>query len=104
MPVEKIVLGVASYGHSFIVSPQAAYPNGHNGGLALYPEFDGSGVTSGKANTLGRAGKKDSCVAIKDEGDYDFRVMVDEGYLEQTGEPTENVGYVFDECTQTVSC
>ena len=46
-PVEQIVLGVASYGHSFRVRQSDAFENGSTDTLAPYPPFDSSDRPSG---------------------------------------------------------
>lgn len=42
MPLEKIVLGVASYGHSFSVNKSSAFEPGSTTQLAAYPAFNAS--------------------------------------------------------------
>ncbi|KAJ7167523.1 glycoside hydrolase family 18 protein [Mycena filopes] len=73
MPLDQIVLGVASYGHSFSVAKSDAF-NGTQ--LALYPAFNCGGVIN-------------------------FWGLIQQGYLNADGSPKSGVPYVFDECTQT---
>jgi len=40
MPNDRIVLGIAAYGHSFRVRKNAAFVGGSKGQLALFPSFD----------------------------------------------------------------
>ena len=100
-PIDKIILGVASYGHSFHVTPSAAY-NG-TGNIHPYVPFD---------KTLQPAGDKwDATAGGVDEcgnpnvvgGIFNFWGLIDGGFLAADGKAAKGIDFVFDHCSQTVS-
>ena len=109
MPTHQIVLGVASYGHSFSVPVQDAFEcqdeDDDLGVLAAYPTFDKTTYPSGDAwDDVG--GGVDQCgVASQPGGNWDFWGLVKGGFLNENGtvNAAGGVEYRFDECSQTVS-
>lgn len=99
VPADKLVLGVAAYGHGFRVNRTAALGNGTE--LNVYPAFNGSDRFQGSS--------WDNDPAIDDCGNpqphggtYPFWSMVTEaGFLDESGAPREGIAYVYDECSQT---
>lgn len=90
-PASKIILGVASYGHSFYVPSSSAYDS--SGNLAQYPVFDST-----------RQPKGDSWDSTEPyTGVFDFWGLVDEGWLDEQGTVNSGYGYRFDTCSKTVS-
>lgn len=99
-PLDQLVLGVASYGHSYSVLPQDAYLNGQSGELNVYPAFnltyqpwgdawDGDGV--------------DVCgVYEAASGDWDFWGLIVNGFLDTNGKAAPGIDYTFNTCSQTV--
>lgn len=111
-PAGQIVLGVASYGHSFSVSPSVALPSSpstssnstsSNSTPSLYPTFDAADQPAGDSWD-GTAGETDVCGNPTVVGwIFNFWGLIEEGYLTSNGTPADGIGYVFDECSQTVS-
>ncbi|THH28447.1 hypothetical protein EUX98_g5733 [Antrodiella citrinella] len=108
-PANQLVLGVASYGHSFNVTNAAAFatttPAVANGtkAIAAYPAFQGPQPKGDSLDTFSPAGV-DSCgnpTAAGYSGVFNFFGLIDSGFLDATGNPTEGMGYRFDECSQT---
>ncbi|THH31014.1 hypothetical protein EUX98_g3199 [Antrodiella citrinella] len=100
-PPEKLVLGVAAYGHSFSVNnsdanntaapsdavwtfPVAAYPPFH------LPQLQGDSLDAKNATDAGNY-----------TGIFNFFGLIDEGFLDSNGHPVNGTGYRFDNCTQT---
>ncbi|TRM63576.1 glycoside hydrolase family 18 protein [Schizophyllum amplum] len=98
MPLDQIVLGVASYGHSFGVNKTAAM-NGTDS-LVLYPAFNATAFPAGDA--WDDEPSVDACGVQENQGGViQFWGLVEQGYLGTDGQPAEGVPYVFDECSQT---
>ncbi|KAL5514322.1 hypothetical protein ACEPAG_2410 [Sanghuangporus baumii] len=126
-PASQIVLGVASYGHSFSVSTSNALSssssssssNSSSGGttqpqtqnqtqtqtqtLNLYPQFDKANQPAGDAwDSV--AGETDSCGNPTTVGGiFNFWGLIQGGFLTQNGTANTDGGmvYAFDECSQT---
>jgi len=97
MPYDKIVLGVASYGHSFTVTQTNAI---QTTGLAAYPEFDKANPSAGDA--WDDAAGPDACGVQQNAGDdWNFWGLVKGGFLDMNGNPATNISYRFDNCSQT---
>ncbi|KAJ7044698.1 endochitinase [Mycena alexandri] len=97
MPLNQIVLGVASYGHSFSVSKSDAFNQTQ---LALYPPFNASVAPTGDA--WDDAAGVDECGNFESQGGViNFWGLIQQGYLNADGTPKSGVPYLFDECTQT---
>lgn len=102
MPAHQIVLGVASYGHSFSVSPSAAFVGGSQTQLVAYPTFDASNQPHGDA--WDDDGGVDVCGIYEGPGgDFDFWGLVAGGFLTAEGNPVSGIYYRYDDCSQTVS-
>lgn len=109
MPSHQIVLGVASYGHSFSVPVQDAFEcqddDDEFGVLAEYPPFDATKYPSGDAwDDVG--GGVDQCGNPTNAGgNWDFWGLVQGGFLNENGtvNAAGGIEYRFDECSQTVS-
>jgi len=91
-PVEKIVLGVPGYGHTFTVSPSSAVDS--SGTLVSHPPFTKNGVS----DVVDQCGNKEPVSDIKN-----FAALIAEGFLNDDGTPTCEMKYQFDNCSQTVS-
>jgi chitinase len=102
MPLDQIVLGVASYGHSFSVAKSDAFKKGSTTKLALYSPFNASIAPAGDAWD-DQAGV-DECGNFESQGGViNFWGLIQQGYLNANGTPKDGVPYLFDDCTQTVS-
>ena len=99
MPLDQIVLGVASYGHSFRVTNANAYTTGSK--LALYPPFVASQQPAG--DSWDNAPGDDVCGNFQGpSGDVDFWGLISLGYLNPNGTPKNGIDYIFDDCAKTV--
>ncbi|KAI0053163.1 glycoside hydrolase family 18 protein [Auriscalpium vulgare] len=99
-PANQIILGVASYGHSFDVASSAAV-SGSSGSLTLYPAFDKSQQPAGDSWD-GTAGGVDQCGNPNVVGGvFDFWGLIDGGFLTSNGTAANGIDYTFDNCSQT---
>ncbi|KAI0031321.1 glycoside hydrolase family 18 protein [Vararia minispora EC-137] len=110
-PANQILLGVASYGHSFHVSTSAAFSTSSqsaspssqsgNGMLALYPPFVASQQPAGDKWDQ-TAGGVDACGNPNVVGGvFDFWGLIDGGFLNAQGAVAQGIDYGFDNCSQT---
>jgi chitinase len=101
MPAEKIIIGVAAYGHSYFVERAHAYDQA-TGEIGLNAPFDKSKQPAGD--------KWDSTAGDVDEcgnptvvgGIFNFWSLVLTGFLTELGDPGPGMDYMFDLCSQTV--
>ncbi|KAI9507541.1 chitinase [Russula earlei] len=85
-PADQIVLGVATYGHSYRVNPSNAY----NASQQIHPyvPFNSTQQPSGdKWNPT--------------TGVFDFWGLINAGFLNADGTPANGIDYDFDTCSQT---
>ncbi|KIK75293.1 glycoside hydrolase family 18 protein [Paxillus rubicundulus Ve08.2h10] len=100
MPLNKIVLGVAAYGHSFRVSPSDAFVNGSKTELAAYPKFNASNRPLGDA--WDDVAGLDVCGVYQGPGgNWNFWGLVGGGFLTSDGDPAPGIYYRYDSCSQT---
>jgi chitinase len=100
MPVDQIVLGVPSYGHSYSVNTSDAFMPGTKT-LTAYPAFNSSNQPVGDA--WGDTGSVDACGIYQGPGGtFDFWGLVDGGFLNSEGTTAPGIYYRFDSCSQTV--
>ncbi|KAH9958052.1 glycoside hydrolase [Russula dissimulans] len=98
-PANRIILGVASYGHSFHVNPTDAVDA--SGNIKPYPPFDKSQQPAGD--------KWDSTATGVDVcgnpnvvgGVFDFWGLIDGGFLTAQGTVANGVDYTLDNCSVT---
>ncbi|KAG8216471.1 glycoside hydrolase family 18 protein [Butyriboletus roseoflavus] len=100
-PPNKIVLGVAAYGHSYTVPQSTAVTNST---LNLYTAFDKTNIPAGDSWDPTITGN-DECgnppVGNGNTGIYNIWALVNDGFLTENGTvATGMVGY-YDECSQT---
>ena len=101
MPVNQIVLGVPSYGHSFSVLPSDAFVNGSQTELAAYPKFNASNQPLGDA--WDDTGSVDICGVYEGPGGtFNLWGLVAGGFLDEDGDPEQGIYYRYDNCSQTV--
>ena len=99
-PANQIVLGVASYGHSFHVNQTSALDS--SGNIKLYAPFDKSQQPAGD--------KWDSTAVGVDVcgnpnvvgGIFKFWGLMDGGFLKDDGTVNDGIKYTFDSCSKTV--
>ncbi|KAI0253573.1 glycoside hydrolase family 18 protein [Lactifluus subvellereus] len=98
-PAHQIILGVASYGHSFHVTSSNALDA--SGDIKLYAPFDKSQQPAGD-KWDSTAGGADECGNPNVVGGlFNFRGLVDGGFLTKTGTAATGIKYTFDNCSQT---
>ena len=103
-PTSQIVLGVASYGHSFSVSNTNAIDNS-TGQLASYPAFDAANQPAGDSwDASGSSGETDVCgTPVQTGGIFNYWGLIENGFLDSNGTAADGIYYRFDDCSQTVS-
>ncbi|KIY71383.1 glycoside hydrolase family 18 protein [Cylindrobasidium torrendii FP15055 ss-10] len=95
-PLNQIVLGVASYGHSFSVASNTTLPE--SGEITTFPAFSGTP----KGDRLDSGAFTDVCgTTTETSGVFNFWGLIEEGYLTENGTVADGVQYTYDECTQT---
>jgi chitinase len=100
--MNKIILGVAAYGHSFYVNQTSALDA--SGNLNLYSPFDkaqqpagdkwDSTATGAGAGVCGETGVV--------SGVFNFWGLVEGGFLTEDGVAASGIDYKFDNCSKTV--
>ncbi|TFL00848.1 glycoside hydrolase [Pterulicium gracile] len=108
-PSSQLLLGVAAYGHSFHVDPTALSDalGATGGGEWSHPPFDKSRQPLGDSlDSTSTVGSADQCGVPGTglpSGVWNFRGLVEKGYLDADGEPRGDAGirYMWDECSQT---
>ncbi|KAI0371354.1 glycoside hydrolase [Pilatotrama ljubarskyi] len=101
-PANQLVLGVASYGHSFKVSKDAAVSSGST--LTPYPAFVASQQPLGDSWDAVAPAGVDQCgnpSAGGPSGIFDFWGLIEGGFLTANGTAAEGIDYRFDACSQT---
>jgi chitinase len=113
IPANKLVLATASYGHSYFVTQDDAFAGASADGtqppgtrpLTAYPPFDRLQQPFGDSwDTIAPAGP-DECGAYSPGGPsgiFNFRGLVEQGFLNQNGTAIDGMGFRFDHCSQTV--
>ena len=92
-PANKIILGVASYGHSFHVNRSDALDG--SGNIKLYAPFDKSQESA--ASGVDVCGNPNNASTI-----IDFGGLITGGFLTDNGTAASGIDYIFDNCSQTV--
>ncbi|KAG2127499.1 glycoside hydrolase family 18 protein [Suillus clintonianus] len=102
IPANQIVLGVPTYGHSYSVSPSDAFASDKKT-LAAYPAFNASNQPLGDAWDNSTAGGYDACgvYGSGSGGTFNFRGLMDGGFLTAKGKPADGIHYRYDSCSQT---
>ncbi|KAK2466027.1 hypothetical protein APHAL10511_001669 [Amanita phalloides] len=97
IPLDQIVLGVASYGHSYRVERAHVYTGGS---LALYPPFVAGDQPVG--DPWDDKPGVDVCNnPTRPGGIVDFWGLVWMGYLNHDGTPHKEIAHIFDNCSKT---
>ncbi|KDQ60128.1 glycoside hydrolase family 18 protein [Jaapia argillacea MUCL 33604] len=102
-PANQIVLGVAGYGHSFLVPKASAV--GPSGALVMNPPFTASQQPSGDAwsgDSTVTSTTVDQCGnPVGKDGVFNFWGLIDGGFLTENGTAASGMVYTFDNCSQT---
>ena len=104
-PHSQILLGVASYGHSFSVSNSNALntSSANSEALNLYPAFNKADQPAGDSWDS-TPGSTDVCGnPTVTGGVFNFWGLIDGGFLNANGTAAEGIVYTYDNCSQTVS-
>ncbi|KAH9974733.1 glycoside hydrolase [Lactifluus volemus] len=86
-PQEKIILGVASYGHSYLIRPYVPFDRSQQPGGDKWDSTAGSIGVCGSSSDVG--------------GVFDFWGLIQAGFLNKDGNPATGIDYTFDSCSQT---
>ncbi|KZV73518.1 glycoside hydrolase family 18 protein [Peniophora sp. CONT] len=103
VPLNKLVLGIPTYGHSFIVSSENATRDGFKS-LNTHPGFDATKHPLGSQDHDTTPTGNDICgVPNVASGAWDFAGLVSAGYIDASGTPQNKTGtyWMFDSCSQT---
>ncbi|CAK5272818.1 unnamed protein product [Mycena citricolor] len=107
-PANQITLGLASYGHSWPVTPSEALDGAHR--LQPYASYSKSApVPAGSEDAGGSAAATvDQCGNPQsggsgNSGDSSFAALIDTGFLDSNGTAASasGISFVFDQCSQT---
>jgi chitinase len=99
-PPTQIILGVASYGHSFRVEQSSALDA--SGNIQLYAPFNKSQQPAGD-KWDGTAGGVDQCGNPNVVGGiFHLWGLIDAGFLQCDGTVANGIQYTFDNCSRTV--
>ena len=98
LPRNQLVLGVGSYGHSFLVNRSVALTE--QGEITAYPSFEPE-QPQGDSSDDGPG--TDVCGAQTGWGGvFNFWGLVEGKFLDRNGQPLPDIRYRYDECSQTV--
>ncbi|KAJ7717919.1 glycoside hydrolase family 18 protein, partial [Mycena maculata] len=97
-PANKILLGLAAYGHSYNITPQAAVSS--SGSLNSYPDIGGSQPT-GPSDTPGNLGTDQCGNPGTVSGVFTFADLVSAGFLDSDGSAGSGIHYTIEECSKT---
>lgn len=99
VPADKLVLGLAAYGHGFRVNETSAMSA--NGTLNLYPAQNSSDRFQG--SSWDDDPPIDDCGnAQPPSGTYPLWSLITEaGFLDETAKPMPGIEYTYDTCSQT---
>ena len=98
LPRDQLVLGVGSYGHSFLVNESVALTQQVE--ITAYPQFE---PTQPRGDSSDDKPGVDVCGAETGWGGvFNFWGLVDGKFLDEKGQPLQGIDYRYDECSQTV--
>ncbi|KAI0938515.1 hypothetical protein AcV5_000182 [Taiwanofungus camphoratus] len=103
-PANQIVLGVASYGHGFFVSPNDAFAPGSTTQLVAYPPLQNTTAPQGDSWDTYSPSGCDQCGDYTDggySGLFNFWGLIQKGFLMGNGTVASGIAYRYDNCTQT---
>jgi len=98
LPRNQLVLGVGSYGHSFLVNESVALTE--RGAIAAYPRFE---PEQPRGDSSDDGPGVDVCGEVTGWGGvFNFWGLVESKFLDEKGRPLQGIYYRYDECSQTV--
>ena len=98
LPRNQLVLGVGSYGHSFLVKESVALTQQRE--IAAYPQFE---PEQPRGDSSDDQPGVDVCGAATSWGGvFNFWGLVEGKFLGENGQPLQGIHYRYDECSQTV--
>ena len=98
LPSSQLVLGVPSYGYSFLVNRSVALTQ--QGDITAYPRFE---PEQPKGDSSDGGSGVDVCGTQTGWGGlFNFWGLVEGGFLDKRGRPLRGIRYRYDECSQTV--
>ncbi|KAG7090923.1 hypothetical protein E1B28_009997 [Marasmius oreades] len=97
VPLNKLLLAVPAYGHSFTVNKTAAFTSNDMKELALYPGFNAS--IHQKGDSWDDGGLDVCGVEQPAGGTFNFWAII-KSYLNNDGTPKSDVPYKFDDCSK----
>jgi chitinase len=99
-PIDKMILGVAAYGHSYHVNKSSGYDKAGN--VKLYAYFDKADQPAGDKWDSTATGV-DSCGNPNVVGGiFNFWGLIDAGFLASDGVAASGISYRFNKCAKTV--
>ena len=99
MPAKKTVLGVPSYGQSFVLLSSRTEQNTT---VPVYPSYSNQ---KRRGDRWDGDGGVDVCGAtVGPGGTYEYWGLIEAGFLNPDGSPRNGINYRFDSCSKTVSC
>lgn len=100
LPTSQLVLGVPSYGHSFLVKESVALTE--QGDITEYPRFE---PEQPRGDSSDDEPGTDVCGTEGGWGGlFNFWGLVEGRFLDQRGKPLQGIHYRYDKCSQTVRC
>ncbi|KAI0252958.1 glycoside hydrolase [Lactifluus subvellereus] len=97
-PQKQIILGLATYGHSYYVDKDNAYDP--SGKIIPYARFDNYQQPP-RDVWDSTAGGPDECGTNVAAGVFDFWSLIDCGFLTKDGTAAVGIDYAFDSCSET---
>ena len=98
MPAKKIVLGVPSYGQSFVLSS----PQTERNAVPVYPSYSSQKRHGDRWD--GNGGVDVCGTQVGPGGTYEYWALIEAGFLNPDGSPRNGINYRFDNCSKTVGC
>lgn len=101
IPTNKLVLGVAAYGHSYAISSSVALNRTDASSLVSFPSYNPSNRKVG--DRWDGPGGLDVCGVTQGPGGvYTYWGLIEAGFLKTDGSASDGVVSRYDECSETV--
>lgn len=100
IPLNRLVLGVGAYGHSYVISPAVALNRSNASSLNAFPQYNLGQKRIG--DRWDGEGGRDVCGAIVGPGGvYTYWGLIEEGFLKPDGTAGDGVVLRHDDCSET---